>query len=103
MVTSPLVSRGARGAGVRVVLGRFVGVVAIGVAGWMAGSLAARADWPIRRHDAARTAHADRASELAVETPAIVWRYYLGGSVGVGNVVALDVDGDGLREMAFLS
>src|SRR5687767_8988976 len=63
----------------------------------------ARADWPIRGHDAARTARADRPSELAVETPTISWRYYLGGALSPGSVLPLDVDGDGLREMAFLS
>jgi hypothetical protein len=69
----------------------------------VAGATDARADWPIRGHDAARTAIADRPSALALETPAITWRYYLGGSIQPGNVLALDVDGDGLRELAFLS
>src|SRR5688572_13812535 len=69
----------------------------------MLSGAVAHADWPIRRHDAARTALADRPSRLARETPAFAWRYYLGGSVQAGNVLALDVDGDGLREMAFLS
>lgn len=77
--------------------------VAVAIGAVAAGSAAARADWPIRRHDAARTASADRASELAIETPAITWRHYLGGSVAPGSTVTLDVDGDGLREMAFLS
>ncbi len=59
-----------------------------------------RADWPAPRHDAARTATGDGTSRI--ERPAIAFRHYLGGSLGTGQMLAHDVDGDGNREIVLL-
>ncbi|MEQ9076178.1 MAG: VCBS repeat-containing protein [Sandaracinaceae bacterium] len=72
---------------------------------WIAALLAlaapASADWPMHRQNPSRTATAPGSSELG--TPAIRWRTYLGGSVGVRELAATDVDGDGQVEILYVS
>lgn len=46
----------------------------------LAGARAAGADWPVSRHDPARSGAASGQSNL--RNPAPYWRYYLGGSIG---------------------
>ncbi len=51
----------------------------------------AAADWPVSRHDPARTGTAGGHSNL--RTPAAYWRYYLGGSIGPGVAEPITVSG----------
>ena len=53
----------------------------------------AHADWPLQRHDRARTGAASGASDIA--DPAAYYRYYLGGSLGASAMMPFDVDADG--------
>ena len=46
----------------------------------LGGAGRAVADWPVSRHDPARTGAATGHSDL--RTPAAYWRYYLGGTIG---------------------
>lgn len=57
------------------------------------GTGAALADWPIARHDGARTARSLR--PLGMDRPAVRWRGRLGGTLGQGQIAVRDVDGDG--------
>lgn len=57
----------------------------------------ARADWPVQRHDVGRTATGSSTSRIDV--PAIVFRHYLGGSLGALQLDTYDVDGNGSREI----
>lgn len=61
----------------------------------------ARADWPMVRHDAKRTAIANGTSNIV--EPAVVWRAYLGGSTGGYQMMALDVAEDTASEVVFIS
>jgi hypothetical protein len=47
----------------------------------------AGADWPIARHDVARTGAAVGSSNL--QTPAAYWRFYLGGALGLSQAIPL--------------
>ena len=60
----------------------------------------ARADWPMARHDAHRTATGDGTGHI--DTPAALFRHYLGGSLGNQQYLATDVDGDGHAEVVFI-
>ena len=62
----------------------FAGILAAGPA---------RADWPMARHDAQRTAAAQGKSDI--QKPAVAWRSYLGGGLGVYGLLAGDVEGNG--------
>src|SRR5262245_59454726 len=60
---------------------------------------AAHADWPVARHDNARTGAATGTSNL--RTPAPYWRFYLGGNVGRGQSLPVPVDdGPGVAYIA---
>jgi hypothetical protein len=61
----------------------------------------AAADWPMARHDRGRRAIADVPSRL--ETPAITWRQYLGGSLAAEQQLAVDVDGDTSVDIVMIS
>jgi hypothetical protein len=56
----------------------------------------AAADWPIGRQNAQRTASAPGTSDI--REPEEIWRYYLGGSLGVTGLAILDVDGNGVED-----
>ena len=43
--------------------------------------LLAHADWPMQRHDSARTATGSSTS--SIDTPAVAFRHYLGGALGM--------------------
>jgi hypothetical protein len=55
------------------------------------------ADWPMLRHDGARSATGAGAARIT--TPAIAFRRYLGGSLGADQYIAHDVDGDSRPEV----
>jgi hypothetical protein len=59
----------------------------------LAGVRVAGADWPLSRHDPARTGATTGQSNL--RTPAPYWRYYLGGSIGPGVAEPITVAGGG--------
>ena len=67
---------------------------------WLSATLSA-ADWPMPRHDAKRTG-ATRATSNIVG-PAPYWRHFVGGAISARGALAGDVDGDGIREIVFLS
>jgi hypothetical protein len=53
----------------------------------------AGADWPMARHDPQRTGAAQGKSDI--QTPAVAWRTYLGGSLRPDGLLAADVEGNG--------
>lgn len=59
------------------------------------------ADWPMARRDSRRTAESSDPSEL--QTPAVAWRRYLGGSLSADQFLALDVEGDGSVEVVLIA
>lgn len=79
------------------VLCRTLGVLAI----LAIGTPASADEWPMFRHDARRSAASPGSSDLA--RPAVAFRTYLGGTVGNGQFVDLDVDSDGRAEIVYLS
>jgi MYXO-CTERM domain-containing protein len=74
-------------------------------AGAFAGVLAfcappARADWPMARHDAQRTAAATGHSDLTSPVP--TWRFPVGSSLWATHLVVGDVDGDKQPELIYV-
>lgn len=65
-----------------------------------APTLAAPGEWPIGRHDSARTGVAELPS-LFSAAPTPTWRHYVGGNMN--QFVMSDVDGDGSDELFYLS
>jgi hypothetical protein len=65
----------------------------------VAGPRPAAADWPVARHDPARTGTTDGHGDL--RNPAAYWRYYLGGSIGTGVAEPIVVAGG--RGQAFVT
>ncbi|MGZ3421633.1 MAG: FG-GAP repeat domain-containing protein [Polyangiales bacterium] len=61
----------------------------------------ARADWPIARHDAQRTAFASGAS--SIKQPTQYWQTYVGGSLAATSHIALDVNKDGTTDVVYLA
>jgi hypothetical protein len=61
----------------------------------------AHADWPMNRHDRARTAATTGVSDLA--KPVVAWRRYLGGALGADELVAEDVNKDGSVDLLLVS
>ncbi len=62
----------------------------------------ARADeWLTVRHDPQRTGASS--GTLAIDRPTVVWRRYLGGQLSGTQYFALDVDGDGTREVLYIA
>lgn len=59
-----------------------------------------RADWPMQRHDARRTATSDGHS--SIDRPALTFRTYLGGALGREQYLTADVDADTRPEVLFL-
>ena len=86
----------------KVKLPRFiVPAVALAVAFFASGGGGvAHASWPVPQHDVARTGRSGGASNIT--TPGIFWRYFLGGNVGPANALPVDVDGDGIDEVAYV-
>lgn len=64
-------------------------------------SSVAMADWPMARRDSHRTA--ESADPLELQTPAVAWRKYLGGSLNADQFLALDVEGDGSVEVVLIA
>lgn len=71
------------------------------VAFCLSGAAPGRADWPMSRHDARRTAMATGTSNIL--KPASYWKTPLGGSLGQDQVLAADVNGDGKVEIVHVS
>ncbi len=67
----------------------------------LASAVTAHADWPMARHDPARTALNTDPSDLA--RPAIAWSRYLGGLVTNGHMATVDTDGDGVAEVMYVA
>jgi MYXO-CTERM domain-containing protein len=61
----------------------------------------ARAEWPMARHDPQRTGAST--GQSALEHPTIAWRSYLGGSLGLQQVLAADLDGDRSGDVLLIS
>lgn len=59
------------------------------------------ADWPVSRHDPARTAHA--AGSSSITKPTRYWQAYVGGALSGSTHVALDIDGDGIIDLVYLA
>lgn len=58
-------------------------------------------EWLTVRHDPQRTGASS--GTLAIDRPAVVWRRYLGGQLSGTQYLALDVDGDGTREVIYIA
>ena len=58
-------------------------------------------DWPVSRHDPARTAYATGASTIT--QPTRYWQAYAGGTLSSSTHLALDIDGDGVVEIVYLA
>lgn len=67
----------------------------------MLGSTAARADWPMARHDPQRTGAAESQSDIV--KPAVYWRSYLGGKLNANGLFAGDVDQDGVVDIVHIA
>ena len=77
-----------------------------GVAGAVLGLLLlngaeGHADWPMPRQSSRRTASSGGHGDIALPVP--FWRYFVGGSMVPTGAMALDVDGDGTREVVLLT
>lgn len=59
------------------------------------------ADWPMARQNVKRTGTAQGKSNIT--KPALHWRYYLGGELMPRQVVILDVDKDGKKEVVHIA
>ena len=64
-------------------------------------SVDASADWTMFRRDPERTGYAP--DSTFINRPAPIWRYFLGGTLGTEQYWAGDLDGDGTREVVYLS
>jgi hypothetical protein len=60
----------------------------------------AAADWPVARHDPARTAATGGKSDILEPVP--YWRAYLGGTLRAEQVLAGDVDGNGAPDVVYV-
>jgi len=79
---------------------RIDSVILLGVATGLVAA-EAQADWPMARHDPQRTAWMAGSSDI--DTPALRWRYYLGGSLAASAYLPWDVDGDTLQEAVYVA
>ena len=61
----------------------------------------ARSDWPMQRHDVARTGAASGTSNI--NEPAAYFRYYLGGALFGSHMLTFDVDGAGGPDILMLT
>ncbi|MEO7328690.1 MAG: hypothetical protein ABI193_08945 [Minicystis sp.] len=75
--------------------GAFVGAALLLAA--LLAPAAARADWPMARHDARRTGMAPGKSNI--KQPKVRWSSYLGGTLRADALLAYDIDGDGRAEI----
>lgn len=74
---------------------------ALVTASLLLGPSSARADWPMQRHDAARTGTASGTGNLTA--PAPYFRHYLGGSLFDSHMVTFDVDMDGAEDVIMIT
>ena len=77
------------------------GAVASALAAGLVLTPGARGDWPSGRHDPQRTGAAAGRSDI--RAPEEVWRYYLGGSLGITGLAVHDVDGNGTDDFIMVA